>query len=77
MPSLFAPNFEYFFINSSDAYQVNSLKHEILSSIATDASISVIFQEFQDYVKDPGRRFAVDIVAAIGLCAKRNTFNHS
>ncbi|KAI3517364.1 hypothetical protein L1887_16578 [Cichorium endivia] len=72
MPSLFAPNFEDFFINSSDAYQVKSLKLEILSSIATDASISVIFQEFQDYVKDPNRRFAADTVAAIGLCAKRN-----
>lgn len=72
MPSLFAPNFEDFFINSSDAYQVKALKLEILSSIATDASISVIFQEFQDYVSDPDRRFAADTVAAIGLCAKLN-----
>ncbi|KAJ0538455.1 putative clathrin/coatomer adaptor, adaptin-like, armadillo-like helical, AP complex subunit beta [Helianthus annuus] len=72
MPSLFAPNVEDFFISSSDAYQVKALKLEILSSIATDASISVIFQEFQDYVRDPDRRFAADTVAAIGLCAKRN-----
>ncbi|KAL4575090.1 hypothetical protein LXL04_021931 [Taraxacum kok-saghyz] len=72
MPSLFAPNYEDFFINTSDAYQVKSLKLEILSSIATDASISAIFQELQDYVRDPDRRFAADTVAAIGLCAKRN-----
>nr|KAJ0193543.1 hypothetical protein LSAT_V11C800395210 [Lactuca sativa] len=72
MPSLFAPNFEDFFINTSDAYQVKSLKLEILSSIATDESISFIFQELQDYVRDPDRRFAADTVAAIGLCAKRN-----
>ncbi|XP_024990182.1 AP3-complex subunit beta-A isoform X1 [Cynara cardunculus var. scolymus] len=72
MPSLFTPHYEDFFINSSDAYQVKALKLEILSSIATDASISVIFQEFQDYVSDPDRRFAADTVAAIGLCAKRN-----
>nr|GEY93846.1 AP-3 complex subunit beta-A [Tanacetum cinerariifolium] len=72
MPSLFAPNFEDFFISSSDAYQVKALKLEILSFIATDVSISVIFQEFQDYVRDPDRRFAADTVAAIGLCAKRN-----
>ncbi|KAM0043201.1 putative clathrin/coatomer adaptor, adaptin-like, armadillo-like helical, AP complex subunit beta [Helianthus debilis subsp. tardiflorus] len=72
MPSLFAPNVEDFFISSSDAYQVKALKLEILSSIATDASISVIFQEFQDYVRDPDRRFAADTVAAISLCAKRN-----
>ncbi|XP_071732818.1 AP3-complex subunit beta-A [Rutidosis leptorrhynchoides] len=72
MPSLFAPNFEDFFVSSSDAYQEKALKLEILSSIATDASITAIFQEFQDYVKDPDRRFAADTVAAIGLCAKRN-----
>lgn len=72
MPSLFAPHFEDFFINSSDAYQVKSLKLEILSFIATDASITVIFQELQDYVRDPDRKFAADTVAAIGLCAKRN-----
>ncbi|KAK1415557.1 hypothetical protein QVD17_31340 [Tagetes erecta] len=72
MPSLFGPHIEDFFISSSDAYQVKSLKLEILSSIATDASISLIFQEFQDYVRDPDRRFAADTVAAIGLCAKRN-----
>ncbi|CAI9290116.1 unnamed protein product [Lactuca saligna] len=47
MPSLFAPNFEDLFTNTSYAYQVKSLKLEILSSIATDESISVIFQELQ------------------------------
>lgn len=47
MPSLFAPNFDDFFITSSDSYQIKSLKLEILSSIATDTSITVIFQEFQ------------------------------
>lgn len=71
MPSLFAPDFEDFFITSSDTYQVKSLKLEILSSIATDSSITAIFQEFQDYVRDPDRRFAADTVAAISLCAQR------
>ncbi|KAL7602210.1 hypothetical protein Lser_V15G20848 [Lactuca serriola] len=47
MPSLFAPNFEDLFINTSYAYQVKSLKLEIPSFIATDESISVIFQELQ------------------------------
>ncbi|KAK2999987.1 hypothetical protein RJ639_024452 [Escallonia herrerae] len=47
MPSLFAPHFEDFFISSSDTYQIKALKLEILSSIATDSSISAIFQEFQ------------------------------
>lgn len=47
MPSLFAPYFEDFFICSSDSYQIKALKLEILSSIATDSSISSIFREFQ------------------------------
>lgn len=47
MPSLFAPHFEDFFICSSDSYQIKALKLEILSSIATDSSISFIFKEFQ------------------------------
>ncbi|KAK3005128.1 hypothetical protein RJ639_017852 [Escallonia herrerae] len=71
MPSLFAPHFEDFFISSSDTYQIKALKLEILSSIATDSSISAIFQEFQDYVRDPDRTFAADTVAAIGLCARQ------
>ncbi|KAA3464268.1 AP3-complex subunit beta-A [Gossypium australe] len=47
MPSLFAPYHEGFFIYSSDSYQVKALKLEILSSIATDSSISSIFKELQ------------------------------
>ncbi|CAM8960725.1 unnamed protein product [Rhodiola kirilowii] len=71
IPSLFSLYYEDFFILSSDPYQIKSLKLEILSSIATDSSISCIFQEFQDYIRDPDRRFAADTVAAIGLCAQR------
>ncbi|XP_077239011.1 protein affected trafficking 2 [Tasmannia lanceolata] len=71
MPSLFAPYYEDFFICSSDSYQMKALKLEILSGIATDSSISFIFHEFQDYIKDPDRRFVADTIAAIGLCAQR------
>ncbi|KAF8397480.1 hypothetical protein HHK36_016397 [Tetracentron sinense] len=71
MPFLFAPHFEDFFICSSDSYQIKALKLEILSTIATDSSILNIFQEFQDYITDPDRRFVADTVAAIGLCAQR------
>ncbi|WOH12388.1 hypothetical protein DCAR_0831891 [Daucus carota subsp. sativus] len=71
MPSLFASYSEDFFICSSDTYQIKALKLEILSNIATESSIPVIFQEFQDYVRDSDRRFAADTVAAIGLCAQR------
>ncbi|PPE00252.1 hypothetical protein GOBAR_DD02730 [Gossypium barbadense] len=71
MPSLFAPYHEDFFVYSSDSYQVKVLKLEILSSIATDSSISSIFKEFQDYIRDPDRRFAAATVAAIGICARQ------
>ncbi|KAK4480276.1 hypothetical protein RD792_013344 [Penstemon davidsonii] len=71
MPSLFAPYFEDFFVSFSDSYQIKTLKLEILSSIATYSSIPSILLEFQDYIRDPDRRFAADTVAAIGLCAQR------
>lgn len=70
-PSLFEPYFEDFFISSSDLYQTRALKLEILSTIATDSSIQIILEEFQDYIKDPDKRFVADTVAAIGLCAQR------
>ncbi|KAJ0047093.1 hypothetical protein Pint_06325 [Pistacia integerrima] len=71
MPNLFVPHYEDFFVCSSDSYQVKALKLEILSSIVTESSITSIFKEFQDYIRDPDRRFAADTVAAIGLCARR------
>ncbi|CAN4101534.1 unnamed protein product [Withania somnifera] len=71
MPTLFVSHYEDFYVSSTDPYQVKALKLDILSLIATDSSISPIFNEFQDYVKNPDRRFAADTVAAIGLCAQR------
>ncbi|KAL3334301.1 hypothetical protein AABB24_030835 [Solanum stoloniferum] len=71
MPTLFVSHFEDFFVSSIDPYPVKALKLDILSLIATDSSISPIFNEFQDYIKDPDRRFAADAVAAIGFCAQR------
>ncbi|XP_068668595.1 AP3-complex subunit beta-A [Aristolochia californica] len=71
MPSLFAPYSEDFYVCFSDSYQVKALKLDILSTIVTESSIQSIFQELQDYVKDPDQRFAADTVAVIGLCAQR------
>ncbi|KAH9624201.1 hypothetical protein KSS87_008278 [Heliosperma pusillum] len=71
MPSLFSDYYEDFFISTTETYPIKALKLEILSLIATELSIRCIFQEFQDYIKDPDRRFAADTVAAIGLCAQR------
>ncbi|KAK3166627.1 hypothetical protein QOZ80_1AG0048270 [Eleusine coracana subsp. coracana] len=71
MPSLFAPFYDDFFINASDPYLTRALKLEILTSIATEQSIPAIFEEFQDYIKDPDRKFVADTVAAIALCAQK------
>ncbi|XP_006646740.2 AP3-complex subunit beta-A [Oryza brachyantha] len=70
-PQLFAPFYEDFFICASDPYQTKALKLEILTTIATESSIPAIFEEFQDYIKDPDRRFVADTVAAIALCAQK------
>uniref|UniRef100_A0A0E0JU94 AP-3 complex subunit beta n=2 Tax=Oryza punctata TaxID=4537 RepID=A0A0E0JU94_ORYPU len=70
-PQLFAPFYEDFFICTSDPYQTKALKLEILTTIATESSIPAIFEEFQDYIKDPDRRFVADTVAAIALCAHK------
>lgn len=71
MPSLFAPFYEDFFINASDPYQTKALKLEILTTVATEPSIPAIFEEFQDYIKDPDRKFVADTIAAIALCAQK------
>lgn len=71
IPSLFAAYYEDFFVHSSDIYQIRALKLEILSAIVTEASSQFILEEFQDYIKDPDRRFVADTVAAVGICAQR------
>lgn len=71
MPSLFEPYFEDFFVRSSDTYHMRAIKLDILSLIATESSIDTILLEFQDYIRDPDRKFAADAVSAIGRCAKR------
>ncbi|XP_051228703.1 AP3-complex subunit beta-A [Lolium perenne] len=72
-PLLFAPYYEDFFICASDPYQTRALKLEIITTIATESSIPAILEEFQDYIKDPNRRFVADTVAAIALCAEKLT----
>uniref|UniRef100_A0ACD5XIZ8 Uncharacterized protein n=1 Tax=Avena sativa TaxID=4498 RepID=A0ACD5XIZ8_AVESA len=70
-PLLFAPYYEDFFICASDPYQTRALKLEIITTVATESSIPAILEEFQDYIRDPNRRFVADTVAAIALCAEK------
>ncbi|KAJ3676437.1 hypothetical protein LUZ60_003849 [Juncus effusus] len=70
-PELFEEFYEDFFVLNSDPYQVKTLKLEILSTVATEKTIPFIFEEFQDYIRDPDRRFVADTIASIGICAKK------
>lgn len=60
VPSLFAPYFEDFFICSSDPYHIRALKLEILSTIATESSVPIIFEEFQVFTELYGHMFCVN-----------------
>ncbi|XP_024383635.1 AP3-complex subunit beta-A isoform X1 [Physcomitrium patens] len=71
MPPLFASYFEEFFVRSFDTDPIRALKLDILTTIATEASIHTILREFQAYLRDVNRQFAANTVSAIGRCAVR------
>ncbi|CAL9773663.1 unnamed protein product [Musa acuminata subsp. burmannicoides] len=65
-PQIFSPYYEEFFVCSSDSYQTRALKLEILSTMATESSVPIILEEFEemivrlacnlDKVKEPAAR---------------------
>lgn len=50
MPSLFENHYMEFFIRSMDTDPIRALKLDILTTIATEASIHAILQEFQVHI---------------------------
>ncbi|VDP23817.1 unnamed protein product [Schistosoma margrebowiei] len=66
---LFEPYLRLFFIFSTDSLQVKLLKLEILSSLITETSSSVILREFQYYVNSFDEEFVTATIQAIGRCA--------
>ncbi|XP_018653568.1 adapter-related protein complex 3, beta subunit [Schistosoma mansoni] len=66
---LFEPYLRSFFIFSTDSLQVKLLKLEILSSLITETSSSVILREFQYYVNSFDEEFVTATIQAIGRCA--------
>ncbi|CAH8623291.1 unnamed protein product [Schistosoma bovis] len=67
--NLFEPYLRSFFIFSTDSLQVKLLKLEILSSLITETSSSVILREFQYYVNSFDEEFVTATIQAIGRCA--------
>ncbi|CAH8597589.1 unnamed protein product [Heterobilharzia americana] len=66
---LFEPYLRVFFIYSTDSLQVKLLKLEILSSLISETSSSIILREFQHYVNSYDEEFVTATIQAIGRCA--------
>ncbi|XP_056586911.1 AP-3 complex subunit beta-1 [Triplophysa dalaica] len=58
-----------FYVRSTDATHIKTLKLEILTNLANEANISTILREFQTYVKSQDKAFAAATIQAIGRCA--------
>uniref|UniRef100_A0A8C9U1J3 AP-3 complex subunit beta n=1 Tax=Scleropages formosus TaxID=113540 RepID=A0A8C9U1J3_SCLFO len=66
---MFEPFLKSFYVRSTDATHIKTLKLEILTNLATEANISTILREFQTYVKSQDKQFAATTIQAIGRCA--------
>lgn len=67
--SIFEIYMKSFFVRTSDATHIKLLKLEILTNLATEASISVILREFQTYISSNDKDFVAATIQAIGRCA--------
>ncbi|CAO1380370.1 unnamed protein product [Diamesa hyperborea] len=58
-----------FFVRTSDPTHIKLLKLDILTNLATEASISIILREFQTYISSNDKDFVAATIQAIGRCA--------
>lgn len=66
---MFEPFLKSFFVRTSDPTHIKLLKLDILTSLATETSISVILREFQTYIASSDKEFVAASIQAIGRCA--------
>uniref|UniRef100_A0A3Q3WFT5 Clathrin/coatomer adaptor adaptin-like N-terminal domain-containing protein n=1 Tax=Mola mola TaxID=94237 RepID=A0A3Q3WFT5_MOLML len=66
---MFEPFMKSFYVRSTDATHIKTLKLEILTNLANEANISTLLREFQTYVKSQDKAFAAATIQAIGRCA--------
>lgn len=71
--SIFEPYLKSFFVRTSDPTHIKLLKLEILTNLATAATISVILREFQTYISSNDKKFVAATIQAIGRCASSIT----
>ncbi|XP_061391616.1 LOW QUALITY PROTEIN: AP-3 complex subunit beta-2 [Musca vetustissima] len=67
--AIFEPHIKSFFVRTSDPTHIKLLKLEILTNLASAASISLILREFQTYISSSDRSFVASTIQAIGRCA--------
>lgn len=67
--SIFEPFLKSFFVRTSDPTHIKLLKLEILTNLATAATISIILREFQTYISSNDKKFVAATIQAIGRCA--------
>ncbi|XP_063981472.1 AP-3 complex subunit beta-2 isoform X2 [Diachasmimorpha longicaudata] len=66
---MFEPFLKSFFVRTSDPTHIKLLKLDILTNLATEASIGVILREFQTYISSSDKEFVGASIQAIGRCA--------
>ncbi|KAH8289282.1 hypothetical protein KR054_002960 [Drosophila jambulina] len=66
---IFEPHLKSFFVRTSDPTHLKLLKLDILTNLASAASISLILREFQTYISSSDRSFVAATIQAIGRCA--------
>ncbi|XP_075154843.1 adaptor related protein complex 3 subunit ruby [Haematobia irritans] len=67
--AIFEPHIKSFFVRTQDPTHIKLLKLEILTNLASAASISLILREFQTYISSSDRPFVASTIQAIGRCA--------
>lgn len=67
--SIFEPFLKSFFVRTSDPTHIKLLKLDILTNLATEASISIILREFQTYIGSTDKQSVAATIQAIGRCA--------
>lgn len=67
--TIFEAYLKSFFVRTSDPTHIKLLKLEILTNLATAASIPIILREFQTYISSSDKNFVAATIQAIGRCA--------
>ncbi|XP_055335329.1 AP-3 complex subunit beta-2-like isoform X2 [Paramacrobiotus metropolitanus] len=67
--SIFVPHLKTFFVRSNDPTHIKLQKLEILTSLASEGTISIILREFQAYIASSDRELIASTIQAIGRCA--------